>query len=113
MKVKKEMPESLKVKMHNYRVEGCWKVPQEYIDFHRNLADLVVIKLKGIGCKIENIEMKSDGHGDQMKVLSADLTYQDISKKIHWMPDNQEFFEESPSGGAFPLRLEVRASDVV
>lgn len=111
--MKKEMPESLKQEMEIYRAQGCWKVPQAYIDFHKTLADLVLIKLKAMGCKLDNVVMKSDGNGDHMLVVAADLTYKDEVKKICWHPGNQEFFEESESGGSFPMRIDFSVKKVI
>lgn len=101
-----ETPQKIKKQMDLWR-EGLIAIPDEYIDFHRKLAEEELEKIKEYGFEVEDKWMSSDGWLDGMRVLYVDIKDLRTGEiyKIAWDDGNQEYFY-SGGVGSSPLRLQ-------
>ena len=103
--MKTKLPENIARKMDMWRAELIG-MPNEYIDFHRELAWKEIDRLKTLGFKeVENTrKMASDGWSAGMRLVYIQMV---LGKKLHflcWCDGNQEFFTKCESGfGSIPL----------
>lgn len=101
------LPESIDKKMRLWRMDLCC-MPEEYIEFHANLAkptlDALVAEHR---LKVHRTYMESDGWLDGMRALHAIVEEKSGRLvKLSWHDGNQEFFEHyDKGGGSGPYRL--------
>lgn len=94
-------------KMKAYRI-GMTQLPEEYIAYHKDLAETALSELKKQGVIVHAVSMVSDGWGiDSMKVLQAIVEENNTLSKIIWHDANSEgaWFVSSPCGGWVLWRL--------
>lgn len=103
------LPEKIKTLMKWY-VDGLIDIPSYYLQFHKDLAEQEVIRLKQLGFKeVEQTKIyESDGWMDGMKVVHIQMVFDNKIFNLHWHDGNQEFFEKSQTGGSFPLEVQKR-----
>ena len=93
-------PAPIEKKMKLWR-RGFSEIPQDYIDFHRNLADKRIEALKAFfGVEVLKTFMKDAGWFDSMKELNVIiLTRSEKTKTLVWCDSNQDFMVRHDSGG--------------
>lgn len=94
-----ELPESIQNSMSLWRA-GLDVLPDSYIEFHRELAELEVDNLREAGYDIVSTRMESDGWMDSMKVLHVfALTPKDkMPIYLRWHDGGQNFMKRSSGG---------------
>ena len=103
---KSELPENVKKDMRRYRAEGAYRTPESYREFHKNLANAEIEKLRALPTvTIHRVWEMSDGWGDHTCVWVI-IEVKNELKKLHWHDGNQEFFESHKCGGSSPFRLD-------
>lgn len=93
-------PEGLRAKMNACR-RGERNMPQEYIDYHANLArpELAAVAAKH-GLQIHRSWMEGDGWMDGMRALHAVVeTRSGRLLKLQWCDSNLAFMVHCDSGG--------------
>lgn len=99
-----KIPESIEKKMRMWR-RGVISIPQEYIQFHKDLAEKALKEMPSI-VTVHRTYMADDGWLDGMQFLHAIIeTGRGKLHKIKWC-DSQHFMEEMPSGGWGLFRVE-------
>ena len=62
--------------------QGFLSLPQSYVDYHQNLANVELENLKSKGAKVHSVTLENDGWGDEMEntVVVLELPNEDIIK---------------------------------
>ena len=90
----------------SYWERGFTSLPQSYVEFHQALAEEELARMEADEAVIVHRKwMKPDGWGDGMEHLNAVIEKDDKLFKVYWHDRNQEFFQVSETGGAYPLRF--------
>ena len=99
-------PEHIENQMNVWRA-GIGAIPKDYINYHKELAEKDIFRLKSLGYnEVEKTrEMASDGWMDGMRVIHIQMVRKDELLKLHWHDGNKEFFAEHMSGCSSPLGL--------
>ena len=97
-------------KMNTWRKLGCvFSIPQEYIQYHEELAKESLRKLETKGFMVHAISMESTGDFDGMKTVMAvvETTTGDL-KKLKWYDSHDKGYwhEKSKTGGTFYFPLD-------
>ncbi len=103
------MSDNIKEKMNLWR-QGFSSIPQDYINFHKDLAEKEIAILKSIGFKeVEDSRIiSSDGWWCGMKVIHIQMVQNNKVFNLHWHDGNQEFFAAYKDyGGSSPLKKEA------
>lgn len=102
------LPANLSNSMKLWR-DGFLPMPQEYIEFHLNLAEKRLQVLKdAYGFRVVETKLKDAGWFDGMKELNAIIeTKRGSLHKLVWCDSNQDFMEKMPSGGSGSFNAEV------
>jgi hypothetical protein len=107
---KAKIPDRIEKQMKMWR-QGFVSIPKDYIEFHRDMAEVAVAHLADQGYFIHCTSMVSDGWMDGMKILQAIVEHKRTGEvlKLQWHDGNQEFFVRRPIGYGVPLRLYKKA----
>lgn len=77
-----------------------------YIQYHLDLAQKSLPELERSGFKIVKTWIESDGWGDGMKVLYAEIKKGNITKKVKWNDSHSKGSWYETGRGSFPLRFD-------
>lgn len=95
---RRALPKSIQNKMKMWRM-GATGMPQEYVDFHFQLAIETLTKMANDRITIHSQKLVSDGWGDGMRVVEAVVEKNEELAKIQWNDTNQGFMQRSSAGG--------------
>jgi hypothetical protein len=105
---KEPMPPQVARDMERYRAEGCWKVPQSYIQWHLDLAHRSRHELSRTYI-VHSRRVLPDGRLDGMKVLVLVVENRRTGTlhKLIWEDSNQGWHEKLPSRGSVIFKPET------